>query len=163
MWSRWLDVPEGWQWVQHGAAMATDPLGKFVFLLKGNNTCEFYVCDPGESTWTTLEAIPLEGRDAVPRAVREGGALAQVGGKYYATKGGNCLEFWEYDPAGEPGAKWTQRADVPAGDAGVHSGASAAGVMVGDYAYVYLLKASSTNEYYRYNVFADTWETMASA
>jgi hypothetical protein len=28
--------------------------------------------------------------------VKEGGTLAQAGGKFYVTKGGNCLEFWSY-------------------------------------------------------------------
>jgi hypothetical protein len=103
------------------------------------------------------------GRDNVPRTVKEGGTLAQVNGKFYATKGGNCLEFWEYDPTAPQGYRWTQKADVPAGDAGVHSGASATGVGAGAGSYVYLLKASGTFEYYRYGVASDNWQAMATA
>jgi hypothetical protein len=107
--------------------------------------------------------MPGRDRHHCQRFVREGATLAQVNGKFYATRGGNCMEFWEYDPAGEPGYRWTQKADVPAGSKGVHCGASAAGVKVGDHSYVYLLKASESFEFCRYNVEGDSWETMAPA
>jgi hypothetical protein len=164
-WLRWTDVPEGPQnrVVQHGGSLATDPEGRYVFLLKGDNTDEFYRFDPATSTWTTLDAIPDRGRDNVPRNVKEGGTLAQVGGRFYATKGGNSLEFWEYNPAAAAGSRWTQRADVPAGDATIHDGASATGVGIGTSNYVYFLKGSTTCEFYRYNVASDEWQEMAAA
>ena len=100
-WTQQTDVPEGLQRrvVQHGSCAATDPEGRYLYLLKGDNTCEFYRYDPATMTWTTLEPIPEYGRDNVSRTVKEGGTLAQIGGKFYATKGGNSTEFWEYDPA----------------------------------------------------------------
>jgi hypothetical protein len=164
-WTQWTDVPTGPKnrVVQHGAALATDPLGLYAYLLKGDNTGEFYRFDPATATWLPLDEVPELGRDNVPRTVKDGGTLAQVNGKFYATKGGNCLEFWEYDPAALPGHRWTQKADVPAGAAGVQNGASAAGVGVGMQGYVYLLKASGTFEFYRYDVTNDCWQTMANA
>jgi len=164
-WTEWPDVPAGPQGrvVQHGAAMATDPDGRYAYLLKGNNTCEFDRLDAAMFSWSALDPIPELGRDNEPRTVKEGGTLAQVGGKFYATKGGNCLEFWEYDPAAAQGCRWTQKADVPAGAAGVHSGASATGVSIGINRYVYFLKASATFEFYRYDVANDNWQAMATA
>ncbi len=164
-WTSWTDVPVGPQSrvVQHGAAMATDPMGLFAYLLKGNNTCEFYRYDPATASWSALDPIPERGRDNVPRSVKEGGTLAQVNGKFYATKGGNCLEFWEYNPAAAQGSRWAQKADVPAGVAGVHSGASATGVTAGTNRYVYFLKASATFEFYRYDVANDNWQVMVTA
>jgi hypothetical protein len=164
-WTQRADVPVGPQnrAVQHGAAAATDPQGLFVFLLKGNNTCEFYRYDPASAAWLTLDSVPARGRDNVPRTVKEGGTLAQAGGRFYATKGGNSLEFWEFNPAASPGRRWTQKADVPAGAAGVHAGASAAGVTIGTRSCVYLLKASGTFEFYRYDIVKDSWSTMAPA
>jgi hypothetical protein len=164
-WTQWADVPAGAkrQAVQHGAAMATDPEGLYAYLLKGNNTGEFYRYDPATESWSALDQIPERGRDNIPRNVKEGGTLAQVNGRFYATKGGNCIEFWEYDPAGEPGYRWTQKADVPAGSKGVHCGASAAGVMVGSSSYVYLLKASETFEFYKYDVAQNSWAACATA
>jgi hypothetical protein len=73
------------------------------------------------------------------------------------------LPFWEYDPAAEQGYRWTQKADVPAGAKDVFSGASAAGVKVGTSSFVYLLKASETFEFYRYDVASNNWQTMATA
>jgi uncharacterized delta-60 repeat protein len=165
-WTQWNNVPAGGspaREVGAGAASATDPQGLYAYLLKGNSTCEFYRYDPATETWSTLDAIPERGRNNTPRTVKAGGTLAQVNGKFYATKGGNSLEFWEYDPAATPGYRWTQKADVPAGAVGVHSGASAAGVTAGSDSYVYLLKASGTFEFYRYSVADNAWTTMAAA
>jgi hypothetical protein len=163
-WTAWTDVPAGLQnrVVQQGAAMATDPMGLFVYLLKGNNTCEFYRFDPATKVWSALDPIPERGLDNVPRTVKEGGTLAQVGGKFYATKGGNSLEFWEYDPAALSGQRWTQKEDVPAGSKGVSNGAGAAGVQDGPNSYVFLLKASGTFEAYWYNVGYARWEDAYS-
>jgi hypothetical protein len=164
-WTPWPDVPAGPmdKVVQQGGAMATDPMGSFVYLLKGNNTCEFYQFDPATASWSTLDSIPRLGRDNIPRAVKEGGTLAQVGCKFYATKGGNSLEFWEYDPAAEPGYRWTQKADVPAGSKGVSNGAGAVGLKHGPYSVVFLLKASETFEAYYYDVSCNDWVVRADA
>jgi len=163
-WTAWPDVPAGPQnrVVQHGAAMATDPMGLFVYLLKGNNTREFYRYDPATRIWSTLDPIPEKGRDNTPRNVKEGGTLAQVGGKFYATKGGNSPEFWEYDPVATSGSRWTQKADVP-GTKGVSNGAGATGVQYGPHCNVYLLKASETFEFYAYDVDYDYWWACADA
>jgi hypothetical protein len=164
-WTRWADVPVGpqGQEVLHGAAAATDPAGLYVYLLKGNKTCEFYRYGPTSGLWSALDSIPEHGRGRKSRTVRDGGTLAQVNGRFYATKGGKSLEFWEYNPAALPGSRWTQKADVPAGSAGVQSGASATGVLVGGNGYVYLLKGSATFEFYRYDVTNDNWQAMATA
>jgi hypothetical protein len=164
-WVPWSDVPSGPQnrVVQHGAAMATDPEGLYAYLLKGNNTYEFYRYAPATGSWLALDPIPERGRDNIPRSVKEGGTLAQVNGKFYATKGGNCLEFWEYDPVALQGHRWTQKADVPAGTKGVHNGAGAAGVQVGPSSFVFMLKASETFEFYRYDVAQNSWEARANA
>jgi hypothetical protein len=151
-WTQRPSVPIGSQnrTVKLGACLAVDEEGYNVYLLKGDNTGEFYQFNPGTGNWTTLDALPSD--------VKEGGTLTQVNGKFYATTGGNTVEFWEYDPNGSP--KWTQKANVPAD---VHSGASSAGVMINGTGYVYLLRASVSFDFLRYNVSTNTWETMASA
>ncbi len=150
-WTKRPSVPIGSQnrTVKHGACLAVDELGMNVYLLKGDNTGEFYQFNPGTGDWTAL--------DELPSSVKEGGTLTQVNGKFYATVGGNTVEFWQYDPNGSP--KWTQKANVPND---VHSGASSAGVMINNTPYVYLLRASVSFDFYRYNVSTNTWETMAS-
>jgi hypothetical protein len=164
-WTQWADVPGGrrHQDLDVGACMATDPGGFYVYLLKGNNTREFYRYDPAIGEWTALESMPGQDRHHCHRFVREGAILAQVDGKFYATRGGNCMEFWEYDPAADSGYHWTQKADVPGCGHGLQWGASAAGVKVGNHSYVYLLKASESFEFCRYNVEGDSWEAMAPA
>lgn len=164
-WVAWPDAPAGPQDrdIGPGAALTTDAGGFCAYLLKGNNTCEFYRFDPATAFWYALDPIPEQGRGGQKRTVKDGGTLAQVNGKFYATKGGNSLEFWEYDPAAQPAYRWSQKADVPAGGAGVHIGASATGVRAGIASYVYLLKASGTFEFYRYDAARDSWKEMASA
>jgi uncharacterized delta-60 repeat protein len=153
--------------VQHGGGMASDELGDSIYLLKGNNTCEFYLFTPngsGNGTWSSLVSIPELGRDNIPRTVKEGGTIAQINGKYYVTKGGNTREFWKYDPYPEgQDPHWTQLADVPAGATGLHSGTSAVGATDNGISYIYLLRASETFEFYRYNISTGLWETMSSA
>jgi hypothetical protein len=163
-WTQWPDVPAGpkGQDVGAGAAAATDAQGLCGYLLKGSSTCEFYRYDPATGMWLALDEIPRRGRDNKPRSVQAGGTLAQVNGKFYATKGG-CLEFWEYDPAAAPGYRWTQKADVPAGNNNLSAGASAIGVNIGPAGHVYLLRASGTFEFYRYDVSNDHWQAMAAA
>ncbi len=166
-WTQWSDVPRGrgCQELNVGACMATDPDGYYVYLLKGNNTREFYLYDPATERWTALESMPGYDRHRCQRCVREGATLAQVNGRFYATRGGSSVEFWEYNPAAASGHRWTQKADVPGCGCGFgqQSGASSAGVKVGDHSYVYLLKASESFEFCRYNVERDSWERMASA
>ena len=164
-WASWPDVPAGPQnrAVQHGAAMATDPMGLFVYMLKGNNTCEFYRLDPATRSWLALDPIPERGLDNVPRTVKEGGTLAQAGGKFYATKGANSLEFWEYDPSAEQGTRWTQKPDVPAGTKGVSNGAGAVGIKLWDRPAVFLLKASETFEACAYYIEGGYWNDFADA
>ncbi len=161
-WVQWPSVPQGPQRrvVQHGSCAATDPEGRYLYLLKGDNTCEFYRYDPATLAWTTLEPIPEYGRDHISRTVKEGGTLAQVGGRFYATKGGNSTEFWEYNPGAGSGSQWTQLADAPGG---THSGASASGVGIVSGRYVYLLRGAATFDFSRYSVADNAWEVMADA
>ncbi|GEM_PF-2749313 len=164
-WAQWPDAPgkNPHRDIGEGAAMATDPDGLYAFLLKGNKSCDFYRYEPEIGAWAVLDPIPDKGRDHKKRGVEAGGTMAQVDGKFYATKGGNSLDFWEYNPAAGPGSRWTQMADVPAGAAGVQAGASAAGLTINGSGHVYLLKASGTFEFYSYDVASNAWQTMSAA
>jgi hypothetical protein len=151
-----------------------------IYAFKGNNTCEFYrygieatrrEATRREATrretnvWFTLDSVPAIGRMGKKKCVKNGGSLAEVGGKLYATKGNNTLEFWLYNPSYRSYSSypWTQKADVPTGAKNVREGAGAVGVTLGDTGYVYLLKGSQTQEFYRYNTIANTWESRAAA
>jgi hypothetical protein len=136
-----------------------------VYAFKGNGTCEFYGYDVVANTWTTREPIPVIGASGRKKTVRKGACLAASGSKLYAAKGNNTLEFWLYDPSYRSYSSypWTQKADVPTGAKNVKEGAGAVFVTVGDSAYVYFLKGSGTQEFYRYDIAANVWEVRANA
>jgi Tol biopolymer transport system component len=146
--------------VSRGAALAAtepdscDSIGASLWVLKGNNTLEFWKYDVSCDTWIQRQGITWLGHKP-----KDGATLtAGVGGKLYATKGGNTHEFWKYDTATDA---WTQGQDVPGRKVG--KGASATFAMVDNVPYIYLLKATSTLQFCRFNIPAATWETLAWA
>jgi hypothetical protein len=164
--------------VADGGAMASLPGNgdtTYTYLIKGNNTCEFYVyTDPGYGSksgsgyWTTLESIPRIGRSSKKKAVKKGSALLAADNKIYALKGNSTNEFWCYTPSvkGPAGivraSGWQQFDDVP-GDNKCKDGTSAVSVVIDGNSYVYLLKGG-TNEFYRKNLSAKgAWETQTGA
>jgi len=154
--------------VKDGGCLAYDYVdgAPYVYALKGNNTYEFYRYNFGQNalSWEARESIPAIGRSGKKKRVKKGAAIAALpsGGTLYAVKGNGTFDFWAYDPATRV---WSQKADVPLGFVGkpVKEGAGLATAADGLVVYVYLLKGSGTNEFFRYNIQADAWETMASA
>jgi hypothetical protein len=172
-WVRKADVPTGGRRknVKDGACLAyneeSDAAG-YIYALKGNNTGEFYQYGVETNAWAAKESIPPVGSSGKKKLVKKGACITQAEGRLYAAKGNNTLEFWEYSPSdkSDPSDKsypWGQKADVPTGQRNVKEGAGSVSVMLGDTTYVYLLKGSSTQEFHRYNVLSNAWQTMAAA
>jgi len=176
-WTRKPDLLPGGKskGVKDGAVLsyAAGPRGDsdFVYALKGNNTYEFYRYSSLSNAWAVRESIPAINRLSKKKAVKKGSSLATVRKKFggsppdwqvslYATKGNGTYDFWHYDPAG---GGWAQKADVPVGAKKVKEGTSAVHVSIhysgpdADSNFVYLLKGSSTFEFYRYNTETDLW------
>ncbi len=155
--------------VKDGGALAHQPgiqANADIYALKGNNTFEFYRYSVGTAAWTTRDSIPALNRNMKKKGVKKGSSLTYAGdGKLYATKGNNTLDFWQYDPGKADGSHWAEMAnEVPAGAKNCKEGVSMASVTVeGGTNYVYFLRGSGTNDFYRYNADALTWETMANA
>lgn len=152
----------------------------FVYALKGNNRCEFYKFNTEDNTWATKESIPIIGRAGKKKAVKKGAAITtsrvhitgpEWNSAIYAAKGNNCLEWWRYDPAlsGTQTYPWSQMADIPTGSRTVKEGAGAVTVKIhypadgSDTNFIYFLKGSGTQEFYRYNTVTDIWETKEPA
>jgi hypothetical protein len=168
-WRRLADLPAGprAKRVKDGGSLAArpGPDTSYVFALKGGNTCEFYRYNTVANVWVSLESIPAFGSLGKRKTVKRGASLADADGSLYAAKGGSSLEWWRYRPlADSPSAyPWRELTSVPLGAKTCRDGCGAATVQVGDTSYVYFLKASSTDEFYRYNVPADAWQPMATA
>jgi N-acetylneuraminic acid mutarotase len=165
-WVRKADLPLGpkSKKVKDGGCLAYSSDSSYssnsIYAFKGNNRCEFYKYNTQSNVWAAKESIPAVGATGKKKAVKKGGSLAQcvVSHKLYATKGNNTTEFWEYDP-GLDAYPWTEKAPVPTGSKNVKEGTGAVSVQLGDTNYIYLLKGSGTQEFYRYNTSTNTWET----
>jgi N-acetylneuraminic acid mutarotase len=172
-WTSEANVPLGdkGKGVKDGAQLAyTAKAGEsdsaFIWCLKGNNTNEFFRYNIFTNTWQAADSLPLVSR-LVGRArrVRKGSALATgPDGMIYAAKGGGSDEWWQYNPAPDTGnPSWSEKAPVPPGAKSLREGADAVGVSTGGNNYVYLLKGSSTLEFYRYDCTANQWQTLQDA
>jgi hypothetical protein len=136
----------------------------YVYELKGNGRYEFYKYDILSNTWAAADSIPAIGILGKKKAVKKGASLAAGAGNVYAFKGNNSLEFWGYTPPVTDDYPWWQLPDVPAGAKTLKDGSDRAeAVFTGGNPYVYFLKASGTQEFYRYDITNNVWEAKANA
>jgi M6 family metalloprotease-like protein len=174
-WVRKADLPLGpkSKRVKDGGALAYSNSSdlsdgsdaSYIYALKGNNRCEFYRYNTADNTWDTKDSIPAIGASGKKKAVKKGAAMTATGDNIYAAKGNNCLEFWLYNPSYRSYSSyaWTQKADVPTGAKNIKEGAGAVSVTAGDSDYVYFLKGSGTQEFYRYSPMPNLWEMRDNA
>ena len=138
-----------------GAWLTYYPVLDRFYVNKGNKTNDFYYYNPLPNQWIKANPFPAGAEDRLPR---KGSAGCNDSSRFvYATKGNNTSTFWRYDI---PSDTWHQLASVPLGvyRKKVKGGTDVAYVDVGQ-PYVYLLKGYN-NEFYRYDIGADTWLTL---
>jgi hypothetical protein len=168
-WSRLADIPAGakGKGVKDGGGLSygEEAGNGCVYALKGNGTCEYYRYGLETGAWETRESIPAVGSAGKKKAVKKGAVIATGTGRQFAAKGNGTTEWWQYDPAlhGTSTYPWIQETDVPLGAKACKEGCGAAAVTRGDTTFIYFLKGSGTQEFYRYNTAADIWQTLASA
>jgi hypothetical protein len=96
------------------------------------------------------------------KPVGKGGAITTDGnGRLYVARGNKTFDFHRYDPV----IGWVKLPDVPLGASGksLRGGTGIAHAVVNDTGYVYLLKGTSTPEFFRYNTVRDSWEQLTDA
>jgi hypothetical protein len=155
-----------------GCLTGYEPAGDtaYIYGLKGNGRYEYYRFNVAANTWIAKESIPAIGSSGKKKPVKKGACIADRvivdgGDDIYATKGNGTTEWWQYDPAlsGTSTYPWTEKAGVPPGAKACKEGCGAATVQLGDTSFVYFLKGSGTQEFYRYNATSNTWQTMTNA
>jgi hypothetical protein len=90
-----------------------DQTGGSVYVLKGNNTTEFWHYQADSDRWTQYPDMPLGGG----KKVKGGGALTRANDKLYAFKGNNTLEFYSYAPASAVSSGQMAGSSAQTGDA----------------------------------------------
>ena len=136
-----------------------DTAGPLIYGIKGAKTADFYSYDYSTNKWTMRKPVP-PGREA--KLPYKGARVCADGaGRVFLTKGNNTLGFWRYTAAD---SSWTQLEDVPLGTMRkrVKGGTDLVFVDKHDSGFVYMLKGYK-NEFYRYNILRDTWETLPLA
>ncbi len=182
-WYKLKDIPLGISGknVKDGGCLVYCPLDSNVYVLKGNNTNEFFAFKIKDTSWTNKPEIPFAYLGVAPpaRKVKKGAAMCFGDTLIYAIKGNNVDEFWVYNPKTNI---WTQKKSIPGGCG--KDGTSLTYVpslfknsfrlseakisqttkQSEDTSYVYLLKGSSNiYEFYAYLVNYDTWIIKPSA
>ncbi|MFO7651042.1 MAG: T9SS type A sorting domain-containing protein [bacterium] len=139
--------------VKDGGWLTYNPGDGLLYAAKGYKTGDFYSYNPAINSWFILPLIP-DGSEGKPAG--KGSSGVSDGERYiYCTKGNNTVGFWRYDV---DSAVWQQRADVPTGFTNKKVKGGTDLVYVGDSTVpsIYLLKGYK-NEFWRYDVTADTW------
>ncbi|MEO0078560.1 MAG: hypothetical protein ABIK86_06130, partial [candidate division WOR-3 bacterium] len=149
--------------VKDGGWLAFNRSNGTVYASKGNKTMELYGYSVAANSWRTC--TPMPPGPGMKTQHKGAAGCADGSGFVYATKGNNTIEFYAYSAARD---SWRRLADVPLGPSGkkVKGGTSMAFVPAGrtdePSGSVYLLKGYR-NEFYRYDVVADTWQSLPSA
>jgi hypothetical protein len=126
----------------------------FLYVMKGNNTDEFYQYDVILGSWQVKARVPKSLENA--RSPKKGSRLYRSGDYVYLAKGNNTLEFWAYYI---PDDSWTRLKDIPLGlgSKRIKAGSSLAEGRIDNKKYLFLLKGSGTREFYAYDTDLDTW------
>jgi hypothetical protein len=129
------------------------------YIAKGNKTSEFYSYTTWERYFDTLAPIPAGPSGRLPHTGCRG---AGDGHRFvYMAKGNMTNEFWRYDVVTD---SWRQLKDVFSGPNGkkVKAGSDLVNVTRNGEDYLYLLKGHRC-EFCRFNVAADSWESLPDA
>jgi len=126
-----------------------------VFMVKGGNCREFLAYWVGQDEWHSRRFLPA-GRDST--RARHGTCLALLGDRIFCLKGGTC-EFYEYFPNGD---SWRERARLPCLGRSNHRRKPGKGAALASDGsrFLYASKGGSGNEFWRYDVSADSWTQL---
>jgi len=159
-WNLKSQMPSGSKPIKDGGWLAYDDGTGLIYASRGNKQPNFFSYNPVKDSWKAL-APWLPGTEGKMPSKGSAGC-ADGNGVIYATKGSNKSGFWKYDAATNV---WTQLKDVPLGPTNKKVKGGTDMVFVQgkhDTGYAYLLKGYK-NEFYRYHVIGDSWQTLEPA
>ena len=161
-WQRMMDIPSApsGKTPKNGCCVA--PLAGQVYLLKANNSPDFYCFTPDASTgtWNTLTAIPLGDKATGDgKNPKKGAAIAAFGDKVYVLRGSNKPGFWHYTVTG---GSWQKMKDIPTGASNPKDGSGMVYVNKDSNDCIFTMKGAKTSEFYLYFINGDNWQLVAS-
>jgi len=152
-------MPTGAKAIKDGGWLTYDPGTKRIYASRGNKQPDFFAYSPSGDTWGLRPPWQPGVEAKLPGKGSAG--CADGNGVVYATKGNNTRGFWKYDAAANA---WTQKKDVPLGlsNKKIKGGTDITWAYKGGVGSPYLLKGYK-NEFYRYDVPGDSWQTLGPA
>ncbi len=166
--SGWVEVasmplmPSG-KPVKRGGWLEINSTTGLMYAQKGNKSEDFYSYNGVLDLWTQLTGMPYTTHPMWSDKAPEKGSKGCCDGDniIYVTQGNNSLGFWSYHIEQD---SWVVLPDVPLGvNRKKVKGGTDMYYVPGDSGdYLYLLKGYK-NEFYRFDVAAQTWETLADA
>jgi len=159
VWSTKNPMPAGAKPMKDGAWLAYDESNGRMFGSRGNKQPDFYAYAPDGDSWGARAPWPLGVEGKMPHKGSAG--CTDGNGHTYAVKGNNTTGFYRYDDATNV---WTRLRDIPLGPSNkrVKSGTDIEWALRNGVGMPFLMKGNR-NEFFRYNVAADSWEDMKPA
>ncbi len=125
----------------------------YVYFLRSYNTTTFYRYNVAEDSWESLEDTPLATNYSSI-------AYDSESDKFFVIRGNGSNTFWKFDPEAGLNGDWVGPTDAPStfytGGNLIWNGVTGAGN------YLYGVKGDNSNAFYRFDVSANTWSTMAN-
>jgi hypothetical protein len=152
-------MPTGTKAIKDGGWLAHNSGNSRIYGSRGNKQLDFFAYDPAGDSWSR-RANWLLGTEGKPPSKGSAGC-ADGAGIIYATKGNSRQGFHAYYANGD---SWRQKKDVPLGlsNKNVKGGTDIVWAYKGAVGSPYLLKGLK-NEFYRYDVAGDSWQTLSPA
>ncbi|MDP3791098.1 MAG: DUF2341 domain-containing protein [Candidatus Omnitrophota bacterium] len=137
------------------ALISPGPGSDYLYYVPADTTNNFFRYTISRNRWEELKSLP----DNIGSA---GNRITYLNGYVYCLQGNNNSGFWRYDVSQAPGAdSWD--ISLPPFPLTAGGGSGIVGVRSGGNDYIYALRASGTNTFYRYGVTSQAWEPMANA
>ena len=158
-WTEMSSMPAGAKAIKDGGWLAYDWGTKRIYASRGNKQPDFFAYAPSGDSWAARAPWQPGSEGKLPQKGSAG--CADGNGFVYATKGNSTSGFWKYDAEANA---WTQKKDVPLGlsNKKVKGGTDIVWAYNGLVGSPYLLKGYK-NEFYRYDVAGDSWQSLAPA
>ncbi|MDW7988208.1 MAG: hypothetical protein RMJ65_05860, partial [candidate division WOR-3 bacterium] len=142
--------------VKDGARITFSPIDTSIYVIKGNNTSDFYQYKISLDSWIRRSDVAVDTIKA--RKIKKGSALTYGDSCIYLVKGGT-KEFWAFDIQHNT---WIRKRDFPtqlkAGTDIVYVPGSRVLDSKFQNGYIYLLKGSDKNfEFWAYSISHDSW------
>jgi hypothetical protein len=144
-----------------GTCMAA--LNGEIYILKASNTQDFAKFTPGPSTgaMTLLDTIPIGLKaDGDGKKPKKGASMAAYAdSKLFVLRGNNTAGFWKYVVTAGPGETlgWKKLTNIPTGAKNPKDASGMVAITKGGNDYIFTMKGSKTDEFYLYDIAANTW------